>query len=344
MPIATSFEVLNYSGRLFNRGNTKTPLSTAIGGHQEVTNHAEFLMGQEYTSASGEQPKISETASLTAPDATVVKREGQTTNVTQIFQYRVGVSYGKMSNMGTLAPANINIANQTANPMNELDFQVNNMLIKAQQDIEYTFINGVYAKATTDAEANQTRGLVPAITTSVKDMAGSPLSYWDVVELIAQMEKAGADTSNLILVLDRTQQFQLNADAEQYDLQVVPASYNVNGINIMTLLTPFGNINMMIGKYLPAGTALLLNLDAISPVIQPVPGKGNFFLEPLAKTGAGTEYQLFGQIGLDYSREWLHGKFTNISTDFEKPKWSKSVYIAGQATSGTTTTTTTSGS
>ena len=28
---ATSFSVLNYSGMLFNRGNTRTPLSSVIG-------------------------------------------------------------------------------------------------------------------------------------------------------------------------------------------------------------------------------------------------------------------------------------------------------------------------
>ena len=45
---------------------------------------------------------------------------------------------------------------------------------------------------------------------------------------------------------------------------------------------------------------------------QPVPGKGNFFLEELAKTGAGEKYQLFGQIGLDHGPEWYHGRFTGI--------------------------------
>ena len=29
---ATSFEVLNYSGMLFNKGNNRTPFSSMIGG------------------------------------------------------------------------------------------------------------------------------------------------------------------------------------------------------------------------------------------------------------------------------------------------------------------------
>lgn len=90
--IATSFGVLNYSGMLFNKGNTRTPLSSIIGSKAKTTNHVEFVTGQEYTAGGdGSQPSISETASLTAPDATVTTRE-QKTNVTQIFQESVGVS------------------------------------------------------------------------------------------------------------------------------------------------------------------------------------------------------------------------------------------------------------
>ena len=48
---------------------------------------------------------------------------------------------------------------------------------------------------------------------------------------------------------------------------------------------------------------------------QDIFGKGNFFLEQLAKTGAGETYQIFGQIGLDHGPEWMSAKFTNISTD-----------------------------
>ena len=85
---AMSFGVLNYSGMLFNKGNTRTPLSSIIGGRAKITNHVEFPTGQEFTSGGGAQPAISESASLTAPDATVVTR-AQKTNVTQIFQESV---------------------------------------------------------------------------------------------------------------------------------------------------------------------------------------------------------------------------------------------------------------
>ena len=324
--LATSFGVLNYSGMLFNKGNTRTPLSAIIGGRAKTTNHVEFVTGQEYTAGGdGSQPEISENASLTAPDASVVTRE-QKTNVTQIFQESVGISYAKQSNMGTLA--GVNIANQQANPVNELDFQVAAKIQKINRDIEYTFINGVFNKATSDATANKTRGLIPAITTNVTAMGNKPLGLWDIADMVKKIYGANAPTDGLCLWCDAITLFQINADAVQNGLTVIPAAREINGIALSSVVTPIGVVYLYLGECLPAGTALLLNLDVIAPVYQPVPGKGNFFLEQLAKVGAGEKYQLFGQIGLDHGPEWYHGKFTGISTKFEKPAYSRSVYVA----------------
>lgn len=330
---ATSFGVLNYSGMLFNKGNTKTPLSSIIGSKAKTTNHVEFVTGQEYTgTAAPAQPAISETASLTAPAATAVTRE-QKTNVTQIFQYAVGVSYGKMSNMGTLS--GLNVENQQANPMNELDFQVAQKVAQCNRDIEYTFINGVYNKASSDATINKTRGLVSAITTNTKAMASKPLDLWSIADMQKKIYEANGDVEGLTLWCDPITMFQVNADAQQNGLTIVPAAREINGIKLDSVVTPLGMVYLRLGECLPAGTALLLNLDVLAPVYQPVPGKGNFFLEQLAKTGAGEKYQLFGQIGLDHGPEWMHGKFTGIATTFTAPE-GKKVYVAGGTVKTTT--------
>lgn len=328
MAIATSFGVLNYSGMLFNKGNTRCPLSSIIGGRAKTTNHVEFVTGQEYTTAGGTQPAISETASLTAPEATVVTRTPNT-NVTQIFHESVGISYAKQSNMGTLS--GINIASQQANPMNELDFQVAAKMQKVNRDIEFTFVQGEYNKATTDATVNKTRGLTEAIESNVIAMASKPLGLWNIADGVKKVYEANAPQDGLVLWCDATTMFQINADAVQNGLTVVPAAREINGIKLSSVVTPLGVVYLYLGEFLPKGTALLLNLDVISPVYQPVPGKGNFFLEQLAKTGAGEQYQLFGQIGLDHGPEWYHAKFTGIAQTFTAPTYSRSVYIANDA-------------
>ena len=325
MAVAQSFGVLNYSGLLFNKGNTNTPLSSIIGGRTKVTDHVEFVTGQEYTTGGGSQPAISETASLTAPDPTVVTRS-QNTNVTQIFQETVGVSYAKMSNMGTLS--GVNIAGQQANPISELDFQVAARMQKVNADIEYTFINGLYNKATADDEINKTRGLVTAITSNVIDLGNNALGVWDVAQAVKAVADGYAPSSGLALWCDSTTMMQINADAAANGLTIVPAAREVNGIQLSSLITPLGEVYLYLGQYLPAGTALLLDLDVIAPVIQPVPGKGNFFLEELSRTGAGAKYMLFGQIGLDHGPEWYHAKITGIRGEFIAPK-GKNVYVVG---------------
>ena len=295
-----------------------------IGGKTKYTNHVEYVLSQTYASEDGDIPDVSENGSLTAPEASYITRE-QATNVTQIFHESVAISYAKQSNMGTLSGANV--AGQEANPMNELDFQVARKMNKIGRAIEKTFIQGTYNKATTDAEVNKTRGLAQAITTNVIDGAGAPLDIWMLNDLMIKMKDNGADITNLVAWLDTTTINQLNGSAVENGLTVVPASRNENGINVRSIELPSGVITIANGEFIPAGTAFLLNFDVISPVEQPVPQKGNFFLEELAKTGAGEKYQIFGQIGLDYGAEHLHGKITGLSTTFTKPAGKKVVVV-----------------
>lgn len=307
---AMSGNTPNYSGMLFNKGNTKTPFSTMIGAHRKTTNHTEFVTGQEYETAEGSQPEISEAESLTAPDASVVKRE-QKTNVTQIFQESVGISYGKMSNMGTLS--GINVAGQQANPISEEDFQVAAKMAKIGQDIEYTFLNGVYQKSTGDNVPNKSRGLLTAIESNIVDADGKMLSFMLLCEAMKCIDDSNGDTTNLVVGLDSTGRLQLNADAAANGLTIVSAGRDINGIAVDQVLTPLGTVYLKTLKYLPTGTVALFDPSIMAPVEQIVPKKGNFFLEELAKVGAGTKKQIFGQIGLDHGPEWYSAKITNLS-------------------------------
>ena len=308
---AMSFGTPNFSGALFNKGNTRTPFSAMIGASRKSTNHVEFATGVEFETAIGKQPSISEEASLIAPDSSVITR-AQKTNVTQIFQYTTGISDAKRSNMGTLN--GINVAGQQANPAEELQFQLSAKFAEMGQDVEYTFINGVYVKATNDTQANQTRGLLPAITSNIIDADGKGLTFMFVCEAMKSIQESNGDLSNIVIGVDPVTRLQLNADAAANGLTIVDAGRNINGINVVTVLTPLGNVQVADLRYLPAGTAVLFDPRVMGPVEQPVPGKGNFYAEELAKIGAGTKIQIFGQVGLDHGPEWYSAKITDLST------------------------------
>ncbi len=90
-------------------------------------------------------------------------------------------------------------------------------------------------------------------------------------------------------------------------------SRTVGGVNVDTLVTDFGVLNVMMDRHMPQGTLMVASLEMCAPVYLEIPEKGHFFAEPLAKTGATDRVQLYGEVGLAYGNEKAHGKLTGIN-------------------------------
>ena len=80
----------------------------------------------------------------------------------------------------------------------------------------------------------------------------------------------------------------------------------VGGVSVQTLETDFGVLNIMMDRHMPQDAIAVVSLDMLKPVFLNVPGKGVFFEEDLAKTGASDDVQLYGEIGLAYGSERAH--------------------------------------
>ena len=307
--VAQSHTVLNYSGQLFDTTNTDTPLVSSLP--RRNTSSMEFVINSTYATEPAATISISETASLKAPEPTFITR-AQSKNTVQIFQYTTAVSYIKQANTATLA--GVNLAGQSNNVNSEFDFQMAGKTRKARLDLENALINSTYAEATNDSTAAQTRGLIEAITTNTKAASNAELNFDLLNEVLRTMFKNNADMSNLVIMCDAITKAQITNNWSKLPGFYLPQSRNVGGIAIDQIITDSGTLGIMQHRMIPAGTALIVNLAALQIVEMPIPGKGNFFWEPLAKEGAGEKGMLFGTAGLDYGPEWYHGKITGLST------------------------------
>lgn len=308
----TSFNLPNFAGELFTASPTKTPFLSMIGGLSggRKTESDEFATGQLYEFPEAAQPAISEQASETAPAATALVRE-QKTNVTQIFQESIVLTYAKLANRGKLS--GLNTAGQAANPASELDWQIARRLEKIARDVEHTFLNGSYNKAADASQANKTRGMFELCSTGTTIAAGNqPLSVDLLKALFRAMSDAGAAFENMVLFCGADQKQRITALYEKQLGYNTPAARNVAGMNITKIETDFFEMGVVYDPFVAPDRILISDVAACAPVFQDVPGKGTLFLEDLAKTGAAEKKQIYGQIGLDHGPAFLHGSITGL--------------------------------
>ena len=305
----TVFNLPNFAGQLYSSTPAVTPFLSLIQSRAVKTDNFQFPTGVEYTLDAASQPAISETASLTAPTAVSYVRS-QNTNVTQIFHEKISVTYAKQSSGGRLSGVTSSL-DQSCAP-NELDFQTARAIEKIARDVEYTFINGVYQLAGNSSQANKTRGMLAAAGTVV-NCQNAALTQSVLNSAFKNAFDAGADFTDMVLICGPAVKQKLSAVYASQAGFNLPESRNVGGVNLISLETDFGPVRILLDRFMPSGVLLGADISCIRPVEQDVPDKGNFFREPLSKSGAAEEYQIFGQIGLDHGPAWKHFKITNIA-------------------------------
>lgn len=81
---------------------------------------------------------------------------------------------------------------------------------------------------------------------------------------------------------------------------------NVGGVAVETIITDFGQLNLVLDRQLPADALAVVSMEQVDPVFLNIPNKGVLFEEELAKTGASEKTQIYGEIGLKYGNEKAH--------------------------------------
>ena len=316
----TLTSTLNYSGLLYNKTDESTRFLDAMyargknGGRSETLS-VEFVTSSGYGLAAPTQPSISEEASLTAPAPKTVERN-QETNVVQIFQESVAVSYMKQSNRNALS--GLNVAGAQNNVPSELDFQVEKRVAQMKLDLNYTMLNGLYqyTKGSTTV-APKTRGLVHAITTNKFDAKAASISKNLINDALMNSIKNGASVERFEAWVNPDMVDAITDAYASLPGMALPASRTEGGMAFNTIMTPYGMLTIYWEPTIATGKILLCNMGVMAVAEKPYVSEngqmmGVLMYEPLAKTGAAERGQLYAELGCDYGAEWHHALIENI--------------------------------
>ena len=302
-----SYNLPNYVGELFNVSPTDTPLLSAIGG----MTGGKSVTSKQFTWQTTDLAGATQTAVVEGADPVMKGRtRSEVTNVAQIMQYGVEVSYTKQAAVGNLSGESI-IGNQPV--QDELAFQLDMAMKTAARDIEHSFIQGTYVADTDISTARKTRGMLEAVTTNEVAGAAGALDQAKVESALKQMADSGAPFEMPVIFANAFQKQKLSAIYSSA-LALAPRDRNIGGVNITTIETDFGQVGIVFERHIPADDVLIADLAFLKPVFLDIPGKGHFFVEPLAQTGAAYKYQVYGEVGLEYGPEQFHAKITNLAT------------------------------
>jgi len=293
----TDRDTINYVGELFLVGAYQTPFLNMIGGiegaNSKTTRSLKFPVAQPWSLSSASQPTITEAQSVSGQTAGTYTR-GQDTNIVQIFQRAVEVSYMKQSTFGEIGGLLI----QGEQPVkDEGAFQKMAAMRQIAIDADYSFLNGAYQDAINTSTAAKTKGIITATSTNAVNASAAKLSKTLIDTLLRTMAGNGAVFENMVFFVNAFQK-QVLSDIYGY----APMDRQVGGVNIKQIETDFAAIGVVYAPNVPAATLLCADVNYCYPVFCPVPNKGLLFYEDLSQTGASMKGQIYGQMGIDYGQ------------------------------------------
>jgi hypothetical protein len=295
-----SYDLPNYVGELFNITPNDTPFLSMMGG----MTGGKSVTSKQFTWQTVDNAAAAQTAVVEGADPSYAERSrSEVVNVTQIMQYGVQVSYTKQAATGNLSGQAI-IGNQPV--QDELAFQLDMALKRAARDIEFTCMQGTYVADTDVSTARKTRGLGAALTTNKVNAGGDALTQADIDATLKLMADNGAPFEQPVLFANAANK-QLISGFYSNSLALAPRDRNIGGVNINTIETDFCEMGVVYERHIPATQVFLIDMNFCKPVFLDIPGKGHFFVEPLAQSGAAYKYQVYGEFGLEYGPEQFHG-------------------------------------
>lgn len=322
--MGTTFNMPNFVGDLFSISPEDTPLLSVIGGLTGGKPVYDKRWEWEFYTLRNADLARQRLEGAAAP-ASELRVRANAHNVVEIHQEAVEVSYTKLGvgNRGGYATT----ARGTSPVVDELRWQMDQVLKQIARDVEYGFIAGTYAEPADNLTPRKTRGLLEAITTNIVDMAGrhpGPLVGIPTVDDINDLFQIAYQNGGLqegetrtLVTTPALKRHLTKIFLRDVGVNTPLASRSVGGVNLQTIETDFGIANIMVDRYMPAGQLVAASLEVVLPTILLIPDRGFLFWEPLAKVGSSDASQIYGEIGLEYGNERKHAKLVDAVTPFD---------------------------
>ena len=317
-PSSTVYDLPNFVGELFTLIPTQTPLLSMAGG---LTGGKSVASTEHVWQVEDNTTALVNNSALEGADPVdqAVLRQ-QVKNVLEIHQHGVNISYTKQGATGMVAGVTALPTAAVANfqplgdqPVSgEVAHQLGLVISKIARDVELSMLLGVYANPADNATNREMGGVLTAATThSTAFDTDIRTSLNTMLAGMYEDEQTVAPLIQPVLFMNGTTKTQLSLEYTN-NLGLADRSRTIGGVNVETIITDFGTFGVVLDRYMPVDEIALIDMSVISPCFLEIPGKGHFFTEPLAKTGAYDRAQIYGEIGLEYGPEQYHGKIVDI--------------------------------
>ena len=303
----------NYLGPLFVLGANQTPFLTRMAGLRGYKDAPgfEYAMEQYSSLEAAAQTVVGEDDSVTGTDGLWSYTKAQATNTCQIMFRNIAVSYAKASERAKIAGVAYSTPQEFMQA--ELDFQTEMAWQQLAVDLEFSLLQGTYLTKTDNTTHATTGGICTAIetaTTTAVDAGtsggvGSELTKAMMDSVSQKMAKAGAPMTNMVCFAGA---YQCQAISDLLGWSAMGGSgAGLGGVRVNRIMTQFFECDLVFAPHMPVDAILFADMDKCQLRGLPVPGKGAAFVEPKGKDGASEKYQLYAQLGMDYSDATFHG-------------------------------------
>ncbi|HEX5437159.1 MAG TPA: DUF5309 family protein [Gemmatimonadaceae bacterium] len=317
--VATSFDLPNYVGELFfqksERPNTLLRLIGGMTSGVRTVGAPKFPLSVDYQLPAPAQPAILEGADP------VLREEDteQSTNILQIFQEGVGLTYTRESSqaaIGGLAVIPGGGEGEVVRP-GSFEWQVQRAIERIQNQYNFSALRGAYNEPADNTGARGMRGVLSACVTNVKDNAAAVLSKAVINDTLqAWMESRMFNRGDQLFVLASADDMTKLLALYEGDAQP-PRAVDTVGVTVQYINTRWAQLNVAWEPDMPAGQLLFTQPSRIQPVAMPIvaggQNKGLLFREEVAHTGSSRTQQLYGEWGIDYAHEIFHGTLKNYT-------------------------------